>query len=60
MEERFNVDILNEEAEKIINVNDAVSIFTKYMIEKVNKEKLSNWQIIIIFFINLLIQSLSL
>lgn len=42
MEERFNVDILNEEAEKIINVNDAVSIFTKYMIEKVNKEKLSN------------------
>ena len=60
MEERFNVDILNEEAEKIINVNDAVSIFTKYMIEKVNKEKLSNWQIITIFFINLLIQSLSL
>jgi len=38
MEERFNVDIQNEEAEKIVTVNDAVTIFNKYMTEKINRE----------------------
>lgn len=41
MEERFNVDIQNEEAEKIVTVNDAVTVFTRYMTEKVNREALN-------------------
>jgi acyl carrier protein len=42
MEERFNLDINNEEAEKISTVNDAVDIFAKYMTEKINREHLND------------------
>ncbi len=42
MEERFNVDIQNEEAEKIVTVNDAVTVFGKYMTEKINREQLKS------------------
>jgi len=38
MEERFSLDINNEEAEKIATVNDAVDIFARYMTEKINRE----------------------
>jgi acyl carrier protein len=38
MEERFNFDIDNEEAEKISTVNDCVDVFAKYMTEKINRE----------------------
>ena len=40
MEERFGFDINNEEAEKINTLNDAIDIFSRYMIEKINTEKL--------------------
>ncbi len=42
MEERFSVDIQNEEAEKIVTVGDAVTVFNKYMTEKVNREQLKS------------------
>ncbi len=38
MEERLGFDIQNEEAEKINTVNDAVDIFCRYMVEKINRE----------------------
>lgn len=37
MEENFNLDISNEEAEKIQTVSDAIAVFNKYMMEKINK-----------------------
>ena len=37
MEEHFNVDISNEEAEKIQTVGDAIAVFNKYLMEKINK-----------------------
>lgn len=37
MEENFGFDISNEEAEKIHNVNDAITLFNKYAVEKINK-----------------------
>ena len=37
MEEHFNLDISNEEAEKIQTVNDAIAVFNKYLMEKINK-----------------------
>ena len=40
MEERLNFDIDNEDAEKIQTVNDCVDVFSKYMVEKINREKL--------------------
>jgi acyl carrier protein len=42
MEERFNIDIDNEEAEKIVTVNDCVDIFAKHMTEKINRETLDS------------------
>ena len=41
MEERFNLDITNEEAEKVSTVNDCVDIFAKHMTEKINREQLT-------------------
>lgn len=40
MEENFNIDITNEEAEKIHNVADAITLFNKYLVEKINKTNL--------------------
>ena len=37
MEEHFNLDISNEEAEKIQTDGDAIEVFNKYMMEKINK-----------------------
>lgn len=37
MEEHFNLDISNEEAEKIQTVADAIAVFNKYLMEKINK-----------------------
>jgi acyl carrier protein len=37
MEEHFGFDITNEEAEKITDVTKAISLFNKYMVEKLNK-----------------------
>ena len=41
IEEKFKVDVDNEEAEKITIVGDVVDIFAKHMIEKINREKLA-------------------
>jgi len=41
MEENFNIDIKDEEAEKISNVGDAIAIFNKYLVEKYNQNKLA-------------------
>jgi hypothetical protein len=41
MEENLGIDISNEDAEKIQTVNEAIAIFNKYMLEKINKNKLA-------------------
>jgi len=41
MEENFNLDIKDDEAEKISNVGDAIAIFNKYLVEKYNQNKLA-------------------
>lgn len=41
MEENFGFDIANEDAEKINNVGTAIEIFNRYMVEKINSDKLS-------------------
>lgn len=41
MEELFGFDITNEEAEKITSVQEAITIFNKNLVEKINKDKLT-------------------
>jgi acyl carrier protein len=41
MEENFGFDISNEDAEKITSVPQAISIFNKYMVEIINRNKLA-------------------
>lgn len=40
MEELFGFDITNEEAEKITSVQEAIAIFNKNLVEKINRDKL--------------------
>lgn len=40
MEELFGFDITNEEAEKITSVSEAIAIFNKNLVEKINRHKL--------------------
>ncbi|EDK31498.1 acyl carrier protein (macronuclear) [Tetrahymena thermophila SB210] len=44
MEELFGFDITNEEAEKIVSVQDAITIFNKNLVEKINRDKLVELQ----------------
>ena len=44
MEENFNVEIKDDEAEKITNVGEAIAIFNKYLVEKYNQNKLAEIQ----------------
>ena len=41
MEEHFGFDIHNEEAEKIRTVEDAVTVFNKHMVDRLNQDKLA-------------------
>ena len=41
MEENFGLNISNEDAEKINSVDKAITIFNKYMVEHLNKDKLA-------------------
>lgn len=41
MEETFGFDITNEEAERITTVQEAITVFSKNLTEKINRDKLS-------------------
>lgn len=40
MEEIFGFDITNEEAERITTVQEAIAVFNKNLMEKINRDKL--------------------
>jgi acyl carrier protein len=40
LEKLFNIDISDKEALKINTVNDCIVIFNKYMIDKLNRDRL--------------------
>lgn len=43
MEEMMGFDISNEDAEKINSVDKAIIIFNKYMLQKINSDKLQKY-----------------
>lgn len=40
MEERFSLDLINSDSEKIVTVSDAVDIFVRYKAEEIKREEL--------------------